>query len=337
MSKELEELKSISGAYKTWALQARKKFIDLRLQQDLDIRQLYIKLTKDISKELKKDGLSTFNERKLRDIYSSLKQQENLLNGQLTINFEKYLKANIETSTGYSKAIVINAVEKSGIKKIEKTVIENMYFRVNERAVEAVWSRNKDGLYLSDAIWSKSAKYRENMTSIIQSAVAEGQDCVKTARALERYVLTGKNGRETLTKEYPKMMARIGNRIPSDISYEALRLARSEITSAYGEATISAGMVSPSCNGIKFILSGSHPKPDICDDITGVDNYGLGIGVYPINEAPNYPFHPNCICITTTVNEQPNQFIERLKRWTNDPMSEPSLEDWYQNIYKKIA
>lgn len=337
MSKELEELKSISGAYKTWALQARKKFIDLRLQQDLDIRQLYIKLTKDISKELKKDGLSTFNERKLRDIYSSLKQQENLLNGQLTINFEKYLKANIETSTGYSKAIVINAVEKSGIKKIERTVIENMYFRVNERAVEAVWSRTKDGLYLSDTIWSKSAKYRENMTSIIQSAVAEGQDCVKTARALERYVLTGKNGRETLTKEYPKMMARIGNRIPSDISYEALRLARSEITSAYGEATISAGMVSPSCNGIKFILSGSHPKPDKCDDITGVDNYGLGIGVYPINEAPNYPFHPNCICITTTVNEQPNQFIERLKRWTNNPMSEPSLEDWYQNIYKKIA
>lgn len=336
MSKELEELKSISGAYKTWALQARKKFIDLRLQQDLDIRQLYIKLTKDISKELKKDGLSTFNERKLRDIYSSLKQQENLLNGQLTMNFEKYAKANIETATGYSKAIVINAVEKAGIKKIEKSVIQNIYFKTNERAVQAIWNRTKNGLYLSDNIWSKSAKYRENMTSIIQSAVAEGQDCVKTARALERYVLTGKNGRETLTKEYPKMMARIGNRIPSDISYEALRLARSEITSAYGEATISAGMISPSCNGIKFILSGSHPKPDICDDITGVDNYGLGIGVYPIDKAPNYPFHPNCLCTILTANEQPEQFVERLKRWTKNPMSEPGLEDWYQNVYKKI-
>ncbi|NFS21400.1 hypothetical protein FDE82_04595 [Clostridium botulinum] len=337
MSKEIDMLKATAGNYKTWALQARKKFIDLRLQQDLEIRQLYIKLTKNISKELEKEGLSKFNKRKLQHMYSVLKQQESLLNGQLSINFEKYFKSNIETATGYSKAIVINAVEKSGIKKIEKTVIENMYFRVNERAVEAVWSRTKDGLYLSDNIWSKSKKYRDNITTIIQSAIAGGQDCVKTARALEKYVLAGKNGRETLTKEYPKMMARIGNRIPSDISYEALRLARSEMTSAYGEATISAGMVSPSCNGIKFILSGSHPKPDICDDITGVDNHGLGIGVYPIDEAPNYPFHPNCLCITTTVNEQPEQFVERLKRWNSNPMSEPVLEDWYQNIYKKIA
>ncbi|BDR81031.1 hypothetical protein [Clostridium tetani] len=334
MSKEIDTLKAIAGNYKKRALQARKRFIDLRLQQDLDIRQLYIKLTKNISNELKKEGLSKFNKRKLQHMYSVLKRQESLLKGQLTINFEKYTKANVETATGYSKAIIINAVEKAGIRKIEKPVIEDMYFRVNERAVEAVWSRTKDGLYLSDTIWSKSAKYRENMTNIIQGAVAQGQDCVKTARALERYVLKGKR---TLSEEYPGMMARMRSRVPEDISYEALRLARTEMTAAYGEATISAGMVSPSCNGIKFILSSSHPKPDICDDITGVDNYGLGTGVYPIDESPSYPFHPNCLCITTTVNEQPEQFVERLKRWTNKPMSEPSLEDWYQNIYKKIV
>lgn len=334
MSKEIDTLKAIVGDYKKWALQARKRFIDLRLQQDLEIRQLYVKLTKNISNELKKEGLSKFNKRKLQHMYSVLKRQEDLLNGQLTINFEKYIKANVETATGYSKYIVLNAVEKAGIKKIEKPVIQQMFFRTNERAVEAIWSRTQNGLYLSDTIWNKCTNYRKHMTTIIQSAVAEGQDCTKTARALEKYVLKGKR---TLAEEYPGMMARMGSRIPSDISYEALRLARTEMTAAYGEAIVSAGMVSPSCNGIKFILSSSHPKPDICDDITGLDKYGLGIGVYPIDEAPNYPFHPNCLCITTTVNEQPEQFVERLKRWTNKPMSEPSLENWYQNIYKKIV
>ncbi len=54
MSKEIDELKSIAGDYKTWALQARKKFIDLRLTQDLEIREVYIKITKSITKELKK-------------------------------------------------------------------------------------------------------------------------------------------------------------------------------------------------------------------------------------------------------------------------------------------
>lgn len=334
MSREIDELKDIAGDYKTWALQARKRFIDLRLQQDLEIRQLYIKLTKNISNELKKEGLSKFNKRKLQHMYCVLKRQEDLLNGQLTINFHKYINANVETATGYSKAIVINAIEKAAIKKIEKPVIKNMFFKTNQRAVEAIWSRTQNGLYLSDNIWNKCNNYRKHMTTIIQSAVAEGQDCVKTARALEKYVLKGKR---TLVDEYPEMMARVGSRIPEDVSYEALRLARTEMTSAYGEATVMAGMVSPSCNGIKFILSSSHPKPDICDDITGVDNYGLGIGVYPINQAPNYPFHPNCLCITLTVNEQPEQFVERLKRWNSNPMSEPGLEEWYQNVYKKIA
>jgi len=333
MSKEIDDLKATAGDYKMWALQARKNFIDLRLQQDLEIRNLYIRLTKNISKELRKEGLSLINRRRLNHMYNVLKMCEDKLNGQLTINFEKYIKANIETSVGYSKAITINAIKKAGITKISNPVIQNMYFRVNERAVEAIWSRTQDGLYLSDRIWSKSKKYRQNMTTIIQAAVAEGKDCVKTAKMLDQYVLKGK---KTLVDNYPNMIKRMENRIPSDVSYEALRLARTEMTAAYGEATVSAAMVSPSCSGIKFILSKSHPKRDICDDICGIDKHGLGIGVYPIDEAPEYPFHANCLCITLTVNEQPEQFVQKLKNWNKDSMSEPGLENWYQNIYKKM-
>lgn len=331
MSKEIDELKSIAGDYKTWALQARKKFIDLRLKQDLEIRELYIKLTKNISNELKKGGLSPINKKRLQQMYNILKLVEDKLNGELTTNYEKYTKENIEAATGYSKAITIDVIEKAGLNKITTANIKNIYFRVNERAVEAIWSRTENGLYLSDRIWSKSQKYRKNMTDIIQRAVAEGQDCAKTARALEQYVLKGK---ETLASEYPNMMARMGNRVPGNVSYEALRLARSEMTAAYGEATLSAGKASPSCSGVKYILSASHPKPDICDDITGTDKHGLGIGVYPIDEAPVYPFHPHCLCIVTTVNERPEDFVQRLKKWNADPTSEPGIENWYQNVYK---
>ncbi len=332
MSKEIDELKSIAGDYKTWALQARKKFIDLRLTQDLEIREVYIKITRSITKELKKGGLSPVNKKRLQQIYNSLKEAEDRLSGQLTMNFEKYARENVDAATGYSKAIAIDVIGKAGINKITATNVSKIYFRVNEKAVEATWSRTQDGLYLSDRIWSKSKKYRQNMTDIIQAAVAEGQDCTKTAKALEQYVLKEK---KTLASEYPNMMDRIGNRVPRNVSYEALRLARSEMTAAYGEATLSAAKVSPSCSGVKYILSASHPKPDICDDITGTDRYGLGIGVYPIDEAPLYPFHPNCLCIVTTVNERPEDFVQRLKRWNADPASEPSIENWYQDVYKK--
>lgn len=332
MSKEIDELKEIAGDYRTWALKARKRFIDLRLQQDLEIREIYIRLTNNISKQLKKGGLSPFNKRKLEQMYFILSQNEEVLKDKLISNLQKYSEANIETATGYSKVILINAIEKAGVKKIEKPIIEKMYFRTNEKAVEAIWSRTKEGLYLSDNIWSKSQNYRDTMTTIMQGAVAEGQDCAKTARMLDQYVLKGK---KTLVDDYPNMIKRIGNRVPSDISYESLRLARTEMTAAYGEGTLVSASINPSARGIKYILSNTHPKPDKCDEICGIDDYGLGIGVYPIDNAPSYPFHPNCLCTVITVTEQPKDFVQRLKKWQNDPMSEPSLESWYQNVYKK--
>ena len=109
------------------------------------------------------------------------------------------------------------------------------------------------------------------------------------------------------------------------------------MTAAYCECFLVSAKVNPGTKGVKYILSKSLPKQDICDDITGTDAYGLGIGVYPIDSAPSYPFHPHCLCVVLTVNEQPKDLVERIKRWNKNPMSEPSLEAWYQNIYKNIA
>jgi hypothetical protein len=35
------------------------------------------------------------------------------------------------------------------------------------------------------------------------------------------------------------------------------------------------------------------------------------------------------------VHEDPEDFVARLKRWEKDPKSEPGIERWYQNTYKK--
>lgn len=334
MSKEIDELKKIAGDYKTWALKARSKYIDLRLNNETEIRELYARLIFDISNELKKGGTSKIRKQQLLTLVEMLKKQQNKLEGQLTTIFEEYIKANADAATEYTKAIDVKAVQEAGVSKVSTSKVRELYFSSNQRAIEACWARSHEGLYLSDRIWTKSKRYRENMTEIIQSAVAEGQDCVKTAKMLEKYVKTGK---KTLAKQYPNMMERMGDRVPEDICYESLRLARTEMTAAYGEATIQSAMVSPSCSGVKFILSGSHPKYDICDHICGVDDFGLGIGSYPVDKAPAYPFHPNCLCITLTVNENPGDFVDRLKRWDKNPGSEPGLEQWYQNVYKKSS
>lgn len=334
MSKEIDELKYISGPYKVWALEARKKYIELRLNQEMDIRRLYMTLVSEISEELKSEGVSQIRKSQLESLISQLTMQQNKLEGQLTLNFQNYIKENVSAAMDYARNIDIKGIEKATLSKIKVSDIKKIYFEANQRAIEACWSRTKDGLYLSDRIWTKSKRYRETMTNIIQSAVAEGQDAVKTAKMLEKYVKTDK---KTLAKDYPNMIKRMGSRVPDDICYESLRLARTETTAAYGGAVVEGAMVSPSTNGIKYILSNTHPFYDVCDHICGSDDYGLGIGVYPIDDAPYYPFHPNCGCITLTINERPEDFVNRLKKWDSNPGSEPGLEKWYQNIYKKSS
>jgi len=126
----------------------------------------------------------------------------------------------------------------------------------------------------------------------------------------------------------------MGSRIPEDMCYEALRLARTEMTAAFGEGTVSAARVSPSYIGMKWVLSHSHPVVDICDTLSAHDE-GLGRGVYSPGNEPPFPAHPNCLCALVPVHEDPEKFVQRLKKWINDPSSDQKLEKWYNNIYQE--
>ena len=95
-------------------------------------------------------------------------------------------------------------------------------------------------------------------------------------------------------------------------SYAARRLARTEITAAAGRATINAAAANPFVNKIQWRLSASHPKIDICDDYAhGGPN---GDGVYAIDQVPDYPPHPQCLCaLLPVVAEDTADLVARLR------------------------
>ncbi|MDR1773336.1 MAG: hypothetical protein LBR30_00445 [Clostridioides sp.] len=183
---------------------------------------------------------------------------------------------------------------------------------------------------MSDNIWNKSKKYRQTIDSILKTAVLEGKDCVKTAKILDSYV---KKGKKTFVDDYPQMIKRMGNRVPINLHYETLRLARTEMTRAYGMGTLDGASSNPFSRGIQFALSQMHPFKDICDRICSEDNFELGEGVYPVDEAPEYPFHPNCLCIMMPVVKNPEDIVDKLIEWNNSPESDPKLEEWYQKNF----
>ena len=78
--------------------------------------------------------------------------------------------------------------------------------------------------------------------------------------------------------------------------YNAERIARTEMARAYGDATFTDALLNDEVIGVRFTLSSGHGEFDICDVHTGADLYGMGAGVYPKEQAPEYPFHQNCLC-----------------------------------------
>jgi len=278
MAKEIDEIKKAAGDYQKWALAARKQYINLRLRQDKEIANLYIRSADRIVKELQQIGTTTISgqirKKHFKELEKSLRAEAELIQKGLTEAFVDYIASAAKAGVGYTQGVVLNLFDQAGLKT---SGIRKLFSRVNKQAVEAIWARTRNGLYLSDRIWEQSEKYRTIMRDLIQESVAIGQDAVTTARMIQRYV---RQGAMTLARDYPNMMKRMKGRVPRDISYEALRLARTEMTAAFGEGAISASRVAPSYIGMKWVLSGSHPEPDICDMLSTYDS-GLGPGVYP--------------------------------------------------------
>lgn len=201
--------------------------------------------------------------------------------------------------------------------------------RANQRAVEAAISKQIKGLDLSDRIWVTSKKINNSLGQIAIDGIREGKHPVEVAKRMQRYVSAGKR---TTVAEYPNMMERIGDMLPDNLSYEALRLARTEMADAYGMAEKRTAEEAPFSKGIQWSLSNAGVACQVC--IGNAERVtDLGIGVYRVEDLPDYPAHPNCLCNLQQVVEDIVEYARRVKEWTNNPQSQPDIELWYKTVY----
>jgi hypothetical protein len=139
-----------------------------------------------------------------------------------------------------------------------------------------------NGYTLSERIWNVTGDTRRRLDLYLERAIAEGRGSREIARQLEQFLVPG---RALLRTKAP---------YGTDASSDAMRLARTEITRAHGQAAQVAAAMNPFVEQMQWALSGSHSKPDVCDDnANGGPN---GDGVYALDQVPPYPGHPNCLC-----------------------------------------
>lgn len=162
-----------------------------------------------------------------------------------------------------------------------------------------------DGLQLSDRIWSIDQHGRDVVRDAIQRSIIEGHSA---SQAALDFVTRGEPVPAALrTKAQQATPGRVGRVLARELMTgegspyaNALRLFRTEINRAHGEAYQAAAFEDPAVIGTRFVLSPNHPRVDICDLHASVNLYGLGPGVYPKGKNP-WPAHPNTLSFVEVV------------------------------------
>lgn len=145
------------------------------------------------------------------------------------------------------------------------------------------------GYRLSDRIWRTGLSTRLKMDQMLMDNIRSGTGARELARMLEQFLLPERINLRT-KKPYGQ-----------DASYDAMRLARSEIGRAHSQATRAASKANPFVTTLDWRLSAAHPKQDVCDDLATIGMGGERIrDPYPVDEAP-IPVedsHAQCLCAT---------------------------------------
>jgi len=135
-----------------------------------------------------------------------------------------------------------------------------------------------NGYTLSERIWNTDAQMRASLDAYLNDAIRAGKGSLTISREVEKFLNPGQLLPQT-NKPYGR-----------NVSYNAMRLARTEISSAYNRAAYEAARLNPYISRYYPVLSRQHPEYDICDDI-------IAMGPFELEDSTGVPpFHPNCLC-----------------------------------------
>ena len=137
-------------------------------------------------------------------------------------------------------------------------------------------------------------------------------DFVLTSGQVERTIrsglIAGLSARELAADVYHF----ISPTTPGGASYAAMRLARTEINNSFHEQQKLGGQ-RPGVKSVKWNLSGSHGKPDLCNVYASQDTDHLGGGKYKPGNVPDKP-HPQCLCYMTYDTMSPEEFAKGIEQ-----------------------
>lgn len=187
------------------------------------------------------------------------------------------------------------------------------------QALQAMAKRVEgDGLVLSQRVWRLDNGGLQRIRATLASGYDGRTNALRLARQLEAELGAGADlprwAEDRLYRMTPKerMTSRTGlltepEHRAQGVSYNAVRLARTELQYANHAVTTELAIHNPAVTGKRVRLSAGHPKADICDEHADGGPYAV--------EEDFLPLHPNCMCYWEMVLMPRGEFDRQVREW----------------------
>ncbi len=223
----------------------------------------------------------------------------------------------------------------------EAQVIDGVFASQLKAIVDAAMDvLGPDNLRFSTRIWRFDRESRSGINSAIMAAVTDQKSAWQLAQDLEQFLGAGEDcPRWTYTRLNRVSAAEKAKGDPrgflngedcsgKGVSYNALRLARTEIQRAHHLANDNRMAAMPWIEQERIVLSASHPEPDECDEVANGGEDGKGI--YPKGTV-SLPLHPHCFCNKVAVQDL-QAFGDQLGEWVRTGQGFAAMDEYKANL-----
>jgi hypothetical protein len=238
-----------------------------------------------------------------------LKAKIDAIFNEMGVKVNNIITGSINASWGLANRNMDNLLAKYLVGKKIPAQLAKAIFQKNTAALKAFVTRSEGGVSLSDKIWTFTDIAKSEMSLLLEEGIATG----KSANALSLDI-------RTILKEPNKLFRRVrdangklqlsraarnyhpGQGVYRSSYMNAKRLTATENNMAYRSADMERYNQIDFIMGYEVVLSGDHPKPDICDEMQGK---------YP-KEFVFTGWHPFCICHCEAILPDEADFVKYL-------------------------
>lgn len=292
--------------------EAQDKKLNLAKKQELQIKQIYNDMYKNLSKKLNKVNPDSLTKRYLEELQKELAKEIKIIHTKV----EKVIKKNTEKSTNLANNVQLDFFmqinEQYSLNM--KDTFASMFSKIPKAAMDEILFGDayKDRKGLSERIWRATKIFDKDIDYIVTEGIANKKTAYEIAKDLEIYVNPKASKPWEWSNVYPNASEKV--------DYNAQRLARTAVNHAFQQAQKRSCEKNPYVTGIRWVSAGIHGRTcPVCSDRDGQ--------LFKVNEVPLD--HPNGLC--TTIPEIPMSFDEigmELRTWV-DGMSNSKLDKWF--------